>query len=358
MNKGKTILIIEDNLEMAENISSILKLVNYEVKHAPNGKLGVNLAKLEHPDLIICDIMMPDLDGFGVLHIISKDPLLASVPFIFLTARTDMKDMRNGMNLGADDYITKPFDGLDLLKVIEIRLKKAEQVQRRNNDNNGSHLNGVAHIDFEKLTIHQHARNFRKKDLIFLEGQVAYDLYYIVSGEVKTYKVNYEGKELITGFYQAGAFLGYIPLIKEQPHHESAEVIAIIPKQDFLDAVYSSKNISKTFIKLLSSNVIETENRLLDIAYQSVRQRVAGALLKIHDKIAAEGDKTITITRKDISNLIGTATESLNRTLADFKDEGLIEICFEGIKIIDRPKLASNCKIPVFSTLRNAIKTS
>src|SRR5689334_10690792 len=120
------ILLIEDNAEMADNISSILQLAKYNVTHAPNGKIGVDVAQQIHPDLILCDVMMPELDGYGVLHILNKDPDTASIPFIFLTAKADKSDLRAGMNLGADDYITKPFDGVDLLKVVETRLKKHE----------------------------------------------------------------------------------------------------------------------------------------------------------------------------------------------------------------------------------------
>jgi CRP-like cAMP-binding protein len=345
-----TILLIEDNVDMAENIMSILKLVDYKVLLARNGKEGVEIAKLKKPDLIICDIMMPDLDGFGVLHILSKDSQLLHTPFVFLTARSDNHDIRSGMNLGADDYITKPFDGLDLLKVIEIRLKKNEYMKSHHfgPERSSDLLNGSN--EMERLTLHKHSRIFRKKDLIFMEGQSAFDLYYVVSGNVKTYKVNYEGKELITGFFSTGDFLGYIPLLEDTPHHESAEVledseIAIIPKQDFLETVYSSKMLSRKFIKLLSRNVVNIESRLLDIAYQSVRQRVAGALLQIHNFNQRENTKyIIAITRKDISSLIGTATESLNRTLADFREEGLIEITDEGIRIIEKTKLERNCK--------------
>src|SRR5687767_9896639 len=104
------ILLIEDNVEMAENISTILELAKYDVTHASNGKVGVDLAQRNHPDLILCDVMMPELDGYGVLHILNNNPDTASIPFIFLTAKADKTDFRAGMNLGADDYITKPFD--------------------------------------------------------------------------------------------------------------------------------------------------------------------------------------------------------------------------------------------------------
>src|SRR5580704_8128521 len=101
----KKVLLIEDNNEMRENISEILSLANYAVLTAENGKVGVEIAKRDKPDLIICDIMMPDLDGYGVLHILGKDPETAGIPFIFLTAKAEKGDIRKGMNLGADDYM-------------------------------------------------------------------------------------------------------------------------------------------------------------------------------------------------------------------------------------------------------------
>ncbi len=342
------ILLIEDNAVLAENISSILELARYDVTHALNGKVGVDLAQQNHPDLILCDIMMPELDGYGVVHILNSNPETANIPFIFLTAKADKSDFRTGMNLGADDYITKPFDGVDLLKVVEMRLKKSELLKSNfaNNPGDVSAFFSKAREmkDFQKLSENRPVRSFKKKDLIFMEGQTPNDLYFIEKGQVKTYKVNYDGKELITGIHKEGDFLGYVPLLEDRPYNENAEVLeevrlSIIPKTDFLTLIYSSKDVARKFIKMLSNNLGEMENRLLDIAYQSVRQRVASALLKINEKIQDEKNPVITIARRDISNIVGTATESLNRTLADFKDEGLIEISGEGLKVINKLKL-------------------
>ena len=349
-----TILLIEDNEEMAENIASILKLAHYNVIRAANGKEGVASAQREHPDLILCDIMMPELDGYGVLHIINSDPETAGIPFIFLTAKADKGDLRVGMNLGADDYIAKPFDGFDLLKVVEIRLKKSERI-KSNYKNDLFEVNSLFNKaremkEFQKLSENRPIRLFKKKEFIYMEGQMPTDLYFIVNGDVKTYKANYDGKELITGIHHKGDFLGYVSLLEETPHNESAEVmeeaeISFIPKTDFLNLIYSSKDIARRFIKMLTNNLMEAENRLLDLAYQSVRQRVAGALLKIHGQLDVNERKLITIARRDISNIIGTATESLNRTLADFKDEGLIEILGEGIKVLDFERLQKMVKV-------------
>jgi CRP-like cAMP-binding protein/ActR/RegA family two-component response regulator len=344
-----SILLIEDNLEMAENITGILELAKYNVTHAPNGKIGVDLAQRNHPDLILCDIMMPELDGYGVLHILNKEADTASIPFIFLTAKADKTDFRAGMNMGADDYITKPFDGVDLLKVVEMRLKKNELIKTafgNSPQDLSAFFSKTRELkDFQKLSENRPQRSFRRKELIFMEGQTPNDLYFIESGQVKTYKVNYDGKELITGIHREGDFLGFVPLLEDSVYNENAEVqedskITIIPKTDFITLIYSSKDVARKFIKMLSNNIEEMENRLLDIAYQSVRQRVAGALLKMSHRFADNRkDGLITIPRKDISSMVGTATESLNRTLADFKEEGMIEISGDGLKLVDVGKL-------------------
>ncbi len=344
-----TILVIEDNPEMRENIVSILELADYNVLSAPNGREGVAIAQRETPDLVLCDVMMPELDGYGVLHILGKNPETANIPFIFLTAKADKGDFREGMNLGADDYVTKPFDGFDLLKVIDIRLKKSSLLKSPFNndlqDVNSFFSKAKELKEFQKLSENRPVRTLRRRDILYVEGQSPSDLYFISRGSIKTYKLSYEGKELVTSILHAGSFLGYTALLEEKPHFDNAEALedtelVVIPRNDFLALLYTSKDVARKFIKLLSNNLEDAEKRLLDVAYQSVRQRVAGALLQIRDKhVEPRADGLIGFARKDISALIGTATESLNRTLADFKEEGLIEILGDGLRIIDEKKL-------------------
>lgn len=120
----KKILLIEDNQFVRENTAEILELDNFDVITAENGKVGIEKALKHIPDIIICDIMMPELDGYGVFEGLNKNPKTASIPFIFLTAKSEKVEIRKGMNLGADDYLTKPFEEQELLDVIECRLKK------------------------------------------------------------------------------------------------------------------------------------------------------------------------------------------------------------------------------------------
>ncbi|MCL4145124.1 UNVERIFIED_CONTAM: hypothetical protein GTU68_036861, partial [Idotea baltica] len=130
----KTVLIIEDDIVLRDNTAELLALSGYKVLKASNGKKGVAIAKKQHPDIIVCDIMMPELDGYGALKLLSKSSLTKYIPFIFLSAKTERSDVRKGMNLGADDYITKPFTEDELISAIESRLAKVSILKDLNRE--------------------------------------------------------------------------------------------------------------------------------------------------------------------------------------------------------------------------------
>src|SRR5262245_50858251 len=123
----KKILVIEDEPEMRRNITALLRYYQYEPIAAENGRAGIEAARRAGPDLILCDVMMPEVDGYGVLQTLRSDASLAPIPFIFLTAKGEKDDLRSGMNLGADDYLTKPVANADLVQAIETRLRRSEQ---------------------------------------------------------------------------------------------------------------------------------------------------------------------------------------------------------------------------------------
>jgi len=125
------ILVIEDEESIRENILDLLEAENFEGIGAINGQVGIKLANEQIPDLILCDMMMPEVDGHGVLKALRSEPLTATIPFIFLTAKADKSDIRTGMELGADDYITKPCTPQELLKAIAIRLEKQKTISRQ-----------------------------------------------------------------------------------------------------------------------------------------------------------------------------------------------------------------------------------
>ncbi len=343
---NKTILIIEDNFEVRENTKEILELSNYNVHAAENGKEGVKLAKQHLPDLIICDIMMPELDGYGVLHMLNKDIQTATIPFIFLTAKADKSEIRKGMSLGADDYLTKPFDDTELLDSIDTRLRKIDQLKTISDDKLEQITQyltvnkGVKELD-DLMLVKKH-KIYEKKQIIYSEGDHAQYLYFIQNGKVKCTKSDDYGKELMIEILQNNDFFGYHDLMCAGEHSESATAmeeseIVLIPKSDFEQLIQNNRDIAVQFIKMLSNNVKEKEERLLRLAFTPVRERTAFTLLDLQQKFSpSEGIK---ISREDLASIVGTATESLIRTLSDFKEEGLIEIAGREIKIIDEKQL-------------------
>lgn len=346
----KQLLLIEDNNEIRENTAEILELAGYKVSTAENGKIGVEKALELKPDLIICDIMMPVLDGYGVLHLLNKNPDLTGTPFIFLTAKAERSDFRKGMEMGADDYITKPFNDIELLNAVESRLKKTELLSKNfNPDADGMQqmLNEFSGKDpLKDLAADRNINHYKKKQSIYTEGNHPNRLYYVQKGKIKTCKTNDAGKELTIGLFNEGDFFGYNALLEETVYKETAEAIedsevAIIPKEDFENLLHSSREVTHKFIKLLAKNVTEKENQLLGLAYNSLRKRVADALLALQAKYKNESqDKfSIHISREDLANIAGTATESLIRTLSDFKSEHLIEIKDGNIIITNEKKL-------------------
>lgn len=127
MNKKTRVLVIEDETRMRANLVTILRMEGFESLDAPDGAAGVEVAKRFLPDLILCDIAMPKMDGHGVLEALRAEPTTARIPFIFLTARGDKVDVRSGMNLGADDYLVKPVEIDELLAAINARLERRHQ---------------------------------------------------------------------------------------------------------------------------------------------------------------------------------------------------------------------------------------
>lgn len=240
---SKKILLIEDNIDVRENTAEILTLAKYNVITAVNGKEGVELAQKEKPDLIICDIMMPVLDGHGTLHLLSKNEETSSIPFIFLTAKAERSDFRKGMEMGADDYLTKPFDEIELLNAIESRFKKNEILKKeftKNIEGIDNFINDAKGIEsLKKLSTDRDVRIYKKRSKIFItEGAYPKGIYFINKGKVKTYQTNELGKELITELHNEGDFFGYLSILQDEKYNNSATTledseIYMIPKEDF-----------------------------------------------------------------------------------------------------------------------------
>jgi DNA-binding response OmpR family regulator len=198
----KTVLVIDDNTDIRENTAEILELAGYKTLTAENGKKGVEAAAKSKPDLIVCDIMMPELDGYGVLHLLRKNPDTINIPFIFLTAKTERSDFRKGMEMGADDYVTKPFEDIELLNAIEVRLKKSEVL----NNQYAASPQGLAQFVkdvktsglLKQLSEQYDVGHYSKKQVLYAEGKRPRFLYYVQSGKVKIFKSHEDGNTLLT----------------------------------------------------------------------------------------------------------------------------------------------------------------
>jgi CRP-like cAMP-binding protein len=286
-----------------------------------------------------------------------KSKLTKYIPFIFLSAKTEKADIRKGMNLGADDYLTKPFEEQELLDAIECRLKKNAFLKKEFSKNvegfNQFLQKASEYMDFDSVIQYQQVEKYEKKDTIFMEGDKVSKFYFIQSGTIKTSRVTESGKELITGIYGSGDFVGQLSLFSDRSSYaETANVIEDsevygISKEDFNKLLYENKIVSKKFISIISNDLNVAQEKLLSMAYTPVRQRVAKALLELYDKglISDNINYGVAIPREDFAGMIGTATETAIRMLTEFKEEGLITMALNRRIIllkIDRLKQISN----------------
>jgi len=335
----KTLLLIEDHELIRENTAELLELAGYRVLTAENGKLGLEHALRTRPDLVLCDIMMPVLDGYGVLQVFNQHPQLAGIPFIFLTAKTERADLRRGMALGADDYLTKPFDSTELLSAVAGRLSRFQHLRPDYDLAHGGLPEFLADArrasNLPDLAAEHRPHAVPRRQLLYAEGDEPTRLYFVEAGRVKTSKTTAAGKELITGFYQAGEFFGYQALLERGPYHDTAvaveaSTLRYIPADEFYDLLLRNAEVSQQFIRLLAGRERAREQQLVELAYHSLRRRVADTLLRLHEPAGAP----IQLTREDLAAVVGTAPESLSRTLSEFRQAGLLELTASGIRLL------------------------
>lgn len=343
---SKKVLIIEDNLDIRENIVEILELANYIAFSAGNGKAGVELAMKNIPDIILCDIMMPELDGYGVLYMLNKHPETANIPFVFLTAKAERVDLRKGMEMGADDYLTKPFDDMELLNAIESRLKKKDaQVNfysKSLDQLNTLVIKSGGLNELKKIITERKNRQFKKDQVIYYEGDRGNGIYLLINGKVKSVKLAEDGRELMTGIYAADDYLGINAVLSGEAYSDTAtaledSTLCLIPNDQLEQLLNLYPEVGREFIKLLANDIREKEEQLLQLAYHSVRKKMAEAILRLYKKHS--DIETLKISRDDLAAMAGMATETVSRTLSDFKEEGLIEKRGSIITILDLNKL-------------------
>ncbi|MEO6149978.1 MAG: response regulator [Mucilaginibacter sp.] len=343
----KTILIIEDNDDIRESTAEVLELSGFKVLQAANGKIGVEQAVQHKPDLVLCDVMMPELDGYGVLYMLSKHADTATIPFIFLTAKVERTDFRKGMEMGADDYLTKPFDDMELLNAIETRLNKKKKLEEYYSQSLASleklaSGNGKGLEELKSLIAGRKVRQIKKKQVLYYDGDQPQGLYLIMEGSFKTIKLAEDGRELMTGLFKKEDYLGVNALLSDEAFTETAEAVedsavCILPKDMIINLLNRYPDVSQQFIRLLSNNIREKEEQLLGLAYNSVRKRLAQVLVKLSKQLSNPAE--FKILRDELASMAGMATETVSRTLTDFKEEGLIEKKGSHIHILDINRL-------------------
>jgi CheY-like chemotaxis protein len=346
----KKVLLIEDDMVVRENTAELLELANYSVITANNGKDGISLAKKHLPNIIICDIMMPELNGYGVLQILSKDPITKHIPFIFLTAKTEHKDIRKGMDLGADDYITKPYDESELFSAIESRLAKVAILSDQSNTILLNKIDTPTDIKDLNQLKNFFADNseeifYKAGEEIYLEGDNSNYSFLIDKGIVKTYKIDEQGKELITGLHNEDDFFGFTSFLHNVPYQESATAIENtqvyrFSKAELKQLLEQNPEATMQLVDYLTENVSEIKAHLLEMAYSSVRKKTANTILQFTKKMKQYNEnEQLKISRSDLASIAGIATETFIRTLSEFKKDGIIDIDGRNIKILDIEKL-------------------
>lgn len=340
----KTILIIEDDAALRENTAELLELANYKVITAPNGRLGIASALEALPDLIVCDIMMPEVDGYGVLEALSHNDTTCNIPFIFLSAKTAYKEIRMGMNMGADDYLTKPFEEEELLNAIASRIAKAIIL-----NTNQNLVNEAQEPEEQLRSLHElknffddhgEEAHFSKGTILYEAGTRSFRIYLILKGVVKTYKVDKSGKELITSLFKSDDFLGFTSLLENEPYEETAQAledvtVVGVSKVKLQEVLEHSQHISMELMQLLTNDLSVVKKQLLQMAYSSVRKKTAKTILQFAAILNDTTDLPICIARNDLASVAGIATETLIRTLSEFKCKGLIEIEGRNIRILN-----------------------
>lgn len=346
----KKILLIEDDNVLRGNTAELLELLNYQVITAANGKIGLDKAKNQHPDIIVCDIMMPEMDGYDVLEALSNGSNTKYIPFIFLSAKTERQDVRRGMNLGADDYITKPFSEDELVSAIESRFAKVailkdfkENGELVNDQNKASDVNTLNDL---KLFFETHGTpyNFQQGEIIYSEGQNSNYIFLIEQGVVKSHRFDEQGKELTTALHKTFDIFGYTSFIQNIPYQETSTAIRDvkllgISKEQLKLVLDANHNVTLELIQLLTDDLKGVKDQLLQMAYSSVKKKTASTILKFAEKLNRNPGDAIKISRGDLASVAGIATETLIRSLSDFKKEGLIEIDGRNIRILDIKKL-------------------
>ena len=284
------------------------------------------------------------MDGYAVLEALSQNEVTRTIPFIFLSAKTERQDERKGMELGADDYLTKPFEEIELIGAIESRIAKMAILRDLDEESKTDALGKeqVSNLNELKNFIYDNGMDFEYAlgDAIYREGDNSNTVYLVLTGVVKTHKLDEQGKELITGIHRPDDFFGLTNFTRNIPYPEYATAMedtrcAGVNKTILKEVLQHNPDLVMELMQLMSESLTEAREQLLQMAYGSVRKKTANTLLRFADKLQSNYKGPIHILRSDLAGVAGMATETLIRTLSSFKKEGLIDICDRDIRVLD-----------------------
>ncbi len=334
------ILLIEASDDLRENTAAILELANYKVHTAKNGREGIEIALNIKPDLVISDIPMTEIDGYGVLQIFRKNEELQMTPFIFMSAKTKHSDVRKGMDLGASDYITIPFYNSELLSAVESRLNIAKSY-KENKNTQGKFNEKIELENLDMFFKNKEKFNYKNGASIYCEGNNSNYVYYLIKGKVKTFRNNEYGKEFITSIFKNKSLFGFTSLLENMPYIENAvtlenSILLKITKSEFLNAIIKNDYLAVRIVDLLVKKLDYLKSQLIHLAYDSVRKKTAETLYELY---LDGGSDIIEISRSNLASLVGIAKETLIRTLTELKEENIIKTNRKAVKIINHKKL-------------------
>jgi DNA-binding response OmpR family regulator len=338
------ILIIEDDGLFSKSAEEILRLSDYEVLVAADGRNGVKKAIELIPDLILCDIQLPDLDGFGVLKAIRNSDRLRKTLFIFMSGIPQHQDFRRAMDSGADDFLLKPFTGTELLMSVSSRLQRLEQLSESDSpllDDDNLPINFQ-----DRLAVRYPLTHFKKNAQVFHSGQNIHFLIFLVEGILRCSRFDHSGKELTVAIYSPGQFVGLTEWLQglqfQDDGHALTDLVFIsVPVADFKFEILRARGVSTLLTRQLATELRNQNELLLNLAYQDLRGKVAYAFLRLHGVMQNQMDpkQSLPITRVILATIAGIAKESAVRTVLDFIEEGLLEETSEGFRILDRAGL-------------------
>lgn len=347
---NEKILLIDDDPAAMKLTTWILELAGYIVVSAANEDEAICLLQQECPDLVLCDMTMSGLSGYSVLRWLMNSPLVRKTSFIFLTPCNDRCELRKAMQMGADDYIVKPFLASDLLSSIDTRIKKKKGSMNPAPDQGIVPLHqsrSVIEEFYKMMSAVGKSVNYEKDTPIFNEGEINCKVLLVTSGSIKKYKINEMGKSIVTGIYTGGD-VACNKSFSEKYNNNS--MVAIERTEGMLASwpevqTGFSENIKAAtgYSILLSRKIPRIDKQLISVAFSGVRKRIAEALLRLENiYYSRAGVSRIPLPLADLAYITGMTSESAYRVLSAFEKEGLIQKDHKGNIVIISPEHLQN----------------